>query len=51
MVVVLAVAARREAEADVIRCNATELRPQSLDQVPELERPRRIAVHEYDRLP
>ena len=51
MVLLAAVAARRQPEPHVIRGDATELRPQSRDQVPELERPRRIAVHEDDRLP
>ena len=50
MMVLLLVAARRQTESDVVRSHAAEFRPQPLDQMPELERPGRIAMQEYNRL-
>ena len=43
-------AAGRQPKADVVRRDAAKFRPQAVYQVPELERPRRIAVDEDDRL-
>ena len=50
MMVLAPAAARRQAEADMIRRDAAELRAKRPDRMTEFERPGRVAVHEHDRL-
>ena len=50
MMILAPAATRRQAEADMVRRNAAELRAKLPDRMTEFERPGRVAVHEHDRL-